>query len=307
MDDREISVTEALNQTQSWLNAGEYEKTIQASQEILAIEPGNQRALALLKQAEERRHSASIQEEKPQTAPEPEQDPEQLAPEPTPTPEEKPKPDPLANLLEEENTEMLDRNTLNSSDSEKKKLFLAMLIPAILVVLVGGAIIWILSNKQRDAEIDKTASGTVIEQDLTYIENNEERVEDLIQMSEILEEYKTKNGVYPSVQQISSIFLADEDVNELPQDPRHGEIDKSGKAFVYVYAVYNGSAGPNSEYVISALFEDARGFGTPWTRGINLNDHGDFRDTDLSNVGLIEESSSTSGSSGPKVKVKRTE
>ena len=38
MNDRQISITEALNQTQSWLNAGEYEKVIQACQEILIIE-----------------------------------------------------------------------------------------------------------------------------------------------------------------------------------------------------------------------------------------------------------------------------
>lgn len=308
MDDREISITEALNQTQSWLNSGEYEKTIQACQEILSIEPGNQRALALLKQAEERRHSASIQEEKPTPTPEATSEaPAEAEIEPETKPQPEVKPDPLADLIEEENSEMFGREPLQASTQEKKKLFLAMLIPAILVVLIGGTIIWILSNRQRDAVIDKTASGTVAEQDVSYIKNNEERVEDLIQMSEILEEYKAQNGIYPSVQQVSSVLLASEELDELPQDPRHEEIDKSGKSFVYIYSVYNGTAGPNSEYVISALFEDSRGFGTPWTRGINLNDHPDFRDTDLSNISVIEEDSDASSSSGPKVKVKRTQ
>ena len=56
MENSEVSVIEALNQLQSWLNAGEYDKVVQGAQEVLGLEPGNQRALSLLKQAEEKRH-----------------------------------------------------------------------------------------------------------------------------------------------------------------------------------------------------------------------------------------------------------
>ena len=53
MENQEVSIIEALNQLQSWLNAGEYDKVVQGAQEVLGLEPGNQRALSLLKQAEE--------------------------------------------------------------------------------------------------------------------------------------------------------------------------------------------------------------------------------------------------------------
>ena len=54
--ENEISITQALNKLQSWLNAGDYERVVQGSQEILNLEPGNARALALMRHATERRH-----------------------------------------------------------------------------------------------------------------------------------------------------------------------------------------------------------------------------------------------------------
>lgn len=305
MDNNEISIIEALNQTQSWLNAGEYEKTIQACHEILDIEPGNQRALALLKQAEEKRLAAlntPAPEPEPFTEPEPVSTPEPVpTSEPVPTPEE----DPLAKLMAEDSSEVFGTETRQAPRGDKWKHILAMVIPALLVVLIGGALIWAFSNKDRNKQIDDLSQNP-INQELTYIKNNEQRVEDLIAISAVIEASKKETGVYPSVQQLTATLLASESFSEIPQDPRHGEIDKAGKAFEYMYAVYSKTGSPNSEYVLSALFEDSRGFGSPWTRGVNVNGHPDFRDSSLSHVTVLGASASQS-ESGPKVKVRRTQ
>lgn len=263
MENKEISVIEALNQVQSWLNAGEYDKVIQGCQEILEIEPGNVRALSLLKQAEERRHAAIP-------------------------------PDPLASLevaaapiKASESSEPSER-IQEFDEPEKLKLFLAMLIPAIIVVLLGGGIIWYLANNQREKTIDENLNGNdEIENDLKFLEDNDRRVSDMEKMLRVLEEYELENGAYPSTSQVEKAMLQSKIFDELPSDPRQGEIDKVGQVFGYIYSVYDGSAGENTVFILSALFEGSDGFGTPWAQGAPTKNYPDYRDYEKSNVSFI--------------------
>lgn len=264
----EMSITQALNHVQSWLNAGEYDKVIQGCQEILQIEPGNTRALALMRKAEEMRHASVMKEETPM-------------PKPEPAPAE-PAKDPLASLQVEDEPEITLPEIENES-YEKKKLFMAMLIPAVLVVLLGGGAIWWVSNREREAIIEDnlTDGGEEDEADLNYLDRNDERVKDMTMMVEAIEAYKLENGAYPSLSQIESVF------DEVPSDPRQGKIDKAGKAYGYMYAVYSGIGGENSVYVLSALFEDSKGFGTPWAQGAPIKNYPDYRDYEADHVTFI--------------------
>ena len=261
MENSEVSVIEALNQLQSWLNAGEYDKVVQGAQEVLGLEPGNQRALSLLKQAEEKRH------------------PEPALPY-----------DPLTELQVEhaEYAEPEAERTTNEHEaqSEKRKLFLAMLVPAIVVVIVGGSVIWWLANREREDTIANKLTGNLPE-DLTYLEGNEQRLDELTTIAETVEAYKVMNGAYPSVSQLDSALVDSAYFEEVPSDPRQGEIDKTGKPFGYIYAVYNGIGGENSVYVLSALFEDSKGFGYAWSKGAPIKNYPDFRDYEEENITFI--------------------
>ena len=261
MENSEVSVIEALNQLQSWLNAGEYDKVVQGAQEVLGLEPGNQRALSLLKQAEEKRH------------------PEPALPY-----------DPLTELQVEhaEYAEPEAERTTNEHEaqSEKRKLFLAMLVPAIVVVIVGGSVIWWLANREREDTIANKLTGNLPE-DLTYLEGNEQRLDELTTIAETVEAYKVMNGAYPSVSQLDSALVDSAYFEEVPSDPRQGEIDKTGKPFGYIYAVYNGIGGENSVYVLSALFEDSKGFGYAWSKGAPIKNYPDFRNYEEENITFI--------------------
>jgi len=267
MENNGISVIEALNHVQSWLNAGEFDKVIQGCQEILMLEPGNQRALSLLKLAEEKRHAKQ-------------------APQTTKLPEAAPF-DPLAHLQVERKTEETAKAQGDSEDRyEKRKLFMAMLLPAIVVVLVGGGAIWWVSNNQR-AQIIQDNVISNLPDDRSYLEENDQRLEDLTVIAEALDEYKKENNAYPSIDQLESALVKSEAISEVPADPRQGEIDKAGKPFGYVYAVYDGIAGENSVYVLSGLFEDSKGFGYTWTKGAPIKNYEDYRNYEQKNVTFI--------------------
>ena len=284
MSNNEISIAQALNHVQSWLNAGEYDKVIQGCQEILQIEPGNARALALMKLAEERR----MAEVKGEPMPEPQ-------PEPTPIPQPEPPKDPLASLQVEDapahksmhDFELPPEEDYEDEDPfEKRKLFLAMLIPAVLVVLIGGGAIWWLAVRDREEEIDEIINDEP-EEDLSYLEENDKRVQDIQKMVTVIEEYHAENGEYPSLTKIESVLAKSDEFTKIPSDPRQGEIDKAGQAFGYIYAVYDGIGGKNSVYILSALFEDDDGFGTAWAQGAPIKNYPDFRDYEEDNVTFI--------------------
>lgn len=319
MDNNEITVTQALNQLQSWLNAREYDKVIQGAQEVLQIEPGNQRAMALMKKAEEERHSSAggvrneashlfEAEEKPEEKVEPVPTP---TPIPTPTPETKPAFEPEERPKQEEKVEEAFEKTFGGFEDDRKvyknekgKHFLAMLIPAILVVLIGGSIIWYISENQRDEIISDIEDGQN-EDDNKYIEENEDRANDLTEMARVIEAFKNEHGSYPSKDQIEKVLLDSDAFTKIPSDPRQGEVDKAGKTFGYMYAVYETEEGENMEYIISAIFEGDKGFAYPWSRGTSIKDHPDYRDLDSDNVVLIGEDGKKDEDTKPKVKVKR--
>src|SRR3989338_1488402 len=264
MENQEVSIIEALNQLQSWLNAGEYDKVVQGAQEVLGLEPGNQRALSLLKQAEEKRHAEATAEH-----------PEPAIPY-----------DPLTELQVEHAERSVAHTDEHEAQSEKRKLFLAMLVPAIVVVIVGGSVIWWLANREREDTIANKLTGNLPE-DLTYLEGNEQRLDELTTIAETVEAYKVMNGAYPSVSQLDSALVDSAYFEEVPSDPRQGEIDKTGKPFGYIYAVYNGIGGENSVYVLSALFEDSKGFGYAWSKGAPIKNYPDFRDYEEENITFI--------------------
>lgn len=273
----EISVAQALNQLQSWLNAGEFEKVMQGAHEVLILEPGNQRALSLMKQAEERRHDDQFQ-----GIP--------SAPKPTTPP---PSLDPLKELKVEDSPEdILEFQTEEDDRYEKKKLILAILIPAIIVVLLGGMGVWMAAKYMRADNIDKGISdknGTEDIDSLSYLDANEERLITMTNISEVLYTYKVKNGTYPDANKVESVLTDSGYFTAAPSDPRQGEVDKAGKEFGYVYAVYDGIGGENSVYVLSALFEDSKGFGYAWSKGGPIRNYPDYRSVDEDNVTFIGE------------------
>ena len=282
MDNQEISIAQALNHVQSWLNAGEFDKVIQGCQEILQIEPGNARATALMKLAEERRHAEVNNEPMP-------------APAPTPEPAPAPAPAPAAPLEVEEppvhpsasDFQLPPEEDPSEEYFEKRKLFLAMLIPAVLVVLIGGGAIWWLANRDRENEIEDVINNEEPVKDLTYLEQNDQRVTDIQKMVKVIEKYKMENGSYPALSKIESAIAKSDEFKKIPSDPRQGEIDKAGKAFGYIYAVYDGIGGEDSVYILSALFEDDEGFGTPWAQGAPIKNYPDFRTYTEENVTFI--------------------
>ena len=266
-----ISITQALNHIQSWINAGEYEKVVQGCMEILEIEPGNQRALALMKIAEEKRADGLTSPVEPQAVE-----------------------DPLSHL--EVETPQAEPNQPFERESEtldKRKLFMAMLIPAVLVVFLGGGLIWFLTNRDREETIADNISNNIsnLPTDTSYLEDNEDRVQDLTQMGKIIENYKIANGEYPTVDEIESILVKSDDLNKVPTDPKQGEVDEEGKAFGYVYAVYDSSFGKERQYyILSALFEDSEGVGSSWNVGESTKNYDDYRDVGENNVTFIGDS-----------------
>lgn len=295
MDHEEVTITQALNKIQSWLNAGNFEMVIQGCKEILEIEPSNQRALALMKKATE----ASMEPAMTETASfEP-----MVEPTPAMTPAEKvPSTDPLIASLQVETEPSYKSTRVEALKKEKLVHLLAMMIPAILVVMVGSGVIWTLSNKQTDEIIKDVAGQNKPQGPKEYLAQNEQRVKDLTKMSQIIELYKTKNGRYPAISQVDEVIK--NVMGTLPTDPKQGHADKSGKSYGYVYAIYNS----NTEYIISAIFEDSKGFAYPWSIGANVSEHPEYRDFSMDNVYLI--SGDGKGTIAPdetqtKVKVKR--
>lgn len=267
-----ISVTQALNQLQSWLNAGEFEKVMQGCGEILQLEPGNQRALSLMKIAEERRTSSA----QPNVAPEP-------------TPESTP--DPLAHL-EVETTlkfEVHQADQVNNK-GEKRQMFLAMLIPAVLVVLVGGSLIWYFADQKRADTIAGNSSTSTLqtpESDTSYLKENDQRVDEMTKMKQVIDVYKATHGAYPSADQIEVVLVQSDTFGKVPSDPLQGVIDKAGKPFGYVYSVYESFGKANQVYVLSALFQDSKGFGYPWTVGAPIKNYPDYRNVGVGHATFI--------------------
>lgn len=320
-NDGEISISQALNQIQSWLNAGEYDKVVQGAQEILEVEPSNARALSLLKQGEEKRHqnysptATSTAIVNPVASPTvtPTTSPMPTVPD---TQAVKPAVDPLAALeVEREDEDRINPMRFDEETKEKQKLFLAMLIPGILVVLVGGGIIWSLANQNREAIIHDIVVDSNLPQDTSYLDENQERLDTLSKISIVLEQYKAVHGAYPSVSQVESVVAQSSSFEEIPSDPRQGEVDKASKPFGYVYAIYKGIGGENSVFILSALFEDSEGFGYAWTKGAPVKNYPDYRNYKQANVSFIggdeadiqfpesspDSSSTDSPSTGPKV------
>lgn len=294
-----MSVTQALNHIQSWLNANEYDKVVQGCQEILQLEPGNQRALALMRQAEEKRHADQMPASQPV---QPQEDPlaHLQVEEEEPKPAESSSTDPFAHNdfpdLEEPNFHGQDFHA-----HEKRTLFLAMLIPAVLVVLIGGGIIWFLGKSNTDTA-DQTDQTPVVDEQSNYIADNEARVEVLTTLEKVMDEYYAKHSSYPTADEIESVIEDSSYFDSAPSDPLTGKFDKAGKSFGYTYAVYDTIAGENTAYIVSALFEDSRGFAYAWSRGASTKNYDDYRDTSKDNVTYIGEqedsTTSTSSSSG---------
>lgn len=308
MDNEEVTITQALNQIQSWLNAGNFEMVIQGCKEILSLEPSNQRALALMKKAMEATAAPTMPAESVPAAPlevaPPEPEPEPVVtPTPIITPVEKiPSKDPLIASLSP--TPQTDSPSPRVDALKKEKLvhLLAMIIPAILVVAIGSGVIWNLSNKQNAEIIKDAAEQNKPQGPKEYLAQNEERVKVLTQIAQVLEAFKEENGRYPAVSQIDEALK--NALGSIPTDPKQGRNDKSGKFYGYVYAVYNS----NTEYIISAIFEDSKGFAYPWSKGANISEHPEYRDLSFENVYLI--SGDGKGTEPEeiqtKVKVKRT-
>ena len=316
MNSEEMSVAQALIKIQNWIDSGAYDNAIKASQEILEIEPGNQRALALMKTAQEKRltdlknqapenpsmPTSTQTQPMPSPAPAPWPEPEESLEAPfentpsTPTPEQNNWPQ-----AEESPNDLRD-----FTDQEKRHLWMALLIPAILVILIGGGIIWALSRQSQNNQTSGNPSINLTT-DLSYLEENEVRVKALKVMQSDIENFKLENGMYPQPSQIEDL------VGKQIQDPRHGEIDKSGQVFAYIYGVYNNLEGENQSYILSALFEDSKGFGNTWHPGNeNLVNFPNARDLEAENTIVIGKSLSSEDynqesiidtrQSGPKVK-----
>lgn len=279
MDDQNsISVSQALNHIQSWMNAGEFDKVIQGCAEILELEPGNQRALALMKIAEERRHDA-VQPSMPAEAQKT-----------TPTH------DPLAHLQVENVHSRFEHDTERREESpgEKRQFFLAMLIPAVLVVLIGGSLIWYFADQKRSDLLADNTQTNVTEtpaSDTTYLKSNDQRIDDMTKIKQVIDSYKVEHGSYPALSQIEVILVQSDTFSKVPADPRQGEIDKAGKPFGYVYAVYDSFGKANQAYVLSALFEDSKGFGYAWTSGAPSKNYPNYRTVDEVSATFIGDTS----------------
>lgn len=322
MDNNEITVTEALNHIQSWLNAGEYEKVIQGCKEILELEPSNQRALALMKKAEQskaeqggavqggtEKAGACCSQEFSQS--------ENSSPISDPLKdlqvEDKPVPHPQHETKTEYDSSFLKENPPAELISEKVKHLLALTLPAALVVIIGVALVYFISNKNQEEIISEINNQPETEKNRDYLEENEQRIKDLTAIAKEIENFKVEYGAYPSAAQIESVLGVSESWDGLPVDPKSGEKDKVGKIFGYVYAVYD------STYIVSALFEDSKGFGYAWSRGDSVGAHSDYRDIEEENIILIgtdedtvdgksdesSDSSENEGSEGPKVKIRK--
>ncbi len=297
--DQPISVTQALNNLQSWLNAGDYTRVIQGCMEVLKVEPGNQRALALMKLAEERRYLQESSTRSTMT-PTPATPPVQTGTLPTQEEVVLPTVDPLAKLaVDTPSTPKSSEDPYglchieDSEDESKVKLFLTILIPALLVILIAGAVILFIMNRTpQDGN-----SGTVLDElpSTHYLAENEKRVENLTLIARAVEDFKNENGAFPSVDQIETVLINSPYFEELPIDPRHGGTDNAGNTFGYIYAVYPSLAGENTAYIVSALFEDSEGFGYSWTQGASPSNHTDYMDLEKENVVLI-------GAEQPKIK-----
>lgn len=275
MDEQKaISISQAMNQIQSWFNAGQYDNVIQGCAEIMELEPGNQRALALMKMAEERRHSQTIPN-----------DPSFGS---IPPPE---KQDPLANLQVETPSEKARNYSPYPSESiDKKKLFVAMLIPAVLVVVLGGSLIWYLADRDRSETIAENSGSSVsdVDKDLTYLDENEERVKQMTAIAEIIEAYRLSKGKYPNAEDLERLIVESDEFSKVPSDPRQGDLDEEGKPFGYMYAVYDSKFGKSNQYyILSALFEDSQGIGYEWNVGESVKNYDDYRDISKDNVTFI--------------------
>lgn len=285
MNNGEISVTQALNHIQSWLNAGDYDKVIQGCQEILMLEPGNQRALTLMKQAQEKRNDVTMPEEPAPATPDPL---EELQVEEAPKGLDAPAPESMERAPEPQAEYTQDHL---GGPIEKKKLFLALTVPAAMVVIIGGGIIWFLANQKRNNQIAEVVDEPEIEEpvvdepeeDLSYLDHNDERVVALTNMGKVIEDFHDENDRYPEADEVIDLLIDSKYFSEVPEDPRQGENDNDGAAYGYVYAYYE------DYYSISALFEDSRGKGYPWNRGANPKHFPDFRDWEEDHVLLIGE------------------
>ncbi len=206
-----ITITQALNTIQSWLNTGNFDKAIQGCQEVLKLDPGNLRASSLMRQAEERRFlNANPQATEPMTpnfAPEPEPKLEPMTPnlEPVAKPtraEEIAVPvdsnptrpethDPLLSLQTEDAHPI---NTFNRPFSGKvpelnrSQRFFAMAIPAVIIIGLGGIALTLWGISKRDDSIQEALTPPVIEETQgtpEYLKNNQKRIDDLKKIGEV--------------------------------------------------------------------------------------------------------------------------
>lgn len=287
MDDQKaISITQAMNHIQSWFNAGEYDKVIQGCAEIMELEPGNQRALALMKMAEEKRHEATLQQNPPSMET-PDNDPLANLQVEEPKPEAQKDPE-KPTFMPEEPTFAPERAYDERVD--KRQLFFAMLIPAVIVVLLGGSLIWYLSNRERSDIIADNSGSSVssITKDTTYLDENEERVKQMTAMAEIIEDYRRSKGKYPDAADLERILVESDTFSTIPVDPQQGELDAEGKPFGYMYAVYDSKFGKSNQYyILSALFEDSKGVGYEWNVGESVKNYDDYRDISQDHVTFI--------------------
>jgi hypothetical protein len=298
MQDGEISIMEALNQIQSWINSGQVEKAIQGCEEILKIEPGNQRAIGLLKKA----NSQRFEEEK--AAQEAASDPladlkvetvEKVEPETEPIDQ----PELPEETIPDKKPEVQDQAEMDYSVYQPprpsaKKMFLAMAIPAVMVVVIGGGIVTVINN----ANIDDLQNGNDKEEiefvedhdhsndpvkDTSYLAENEQRVTDLTEMADAIDEFWWDNKYYPSLEEVDA--LLESELESVPTDPNQGEEDVDGDPYGYMYAAFDmNEEGQVGAYILSAIFQDSKGNAHAWAQGASTKNYDDFRDIDADNV-----------------------
>ncbi len=288
MDEPLVPVSLALNQVQSWLNAGETDKAIQGCQEVLNMEPGNMRALSLLRLAYEQAAPAS---QAVRTA----EDPIVTSTTPNLT---------SGASLEEDFGDLFEKPEFEKP-RWNSQLAWAILIPAVLTIVVGG----IISMKaSQNAAVDVQNPPTLETHD--HLQENEQRMDDLKKINDALTAFHSENGAYPAQSQLLTLLSTDTTLKDL-KDPRQGSKEKSGGVYAYLYRVYQTAEGPNTAYALTALFENSQGFGTQWGYGNGLDNSEDARDLKFASVigpELEEEAQMPPASEprpdGPKVKPK---
>jgi len=108
---------------------------------------------------------------------------------------------------------------------------------------------------------------------------NTQRLTDLSEVEEALIQYYENHKQYPSVEEILTVLIDEELLEELPSAPLENK--------AYVYAVYDTDLGPGQAYILSAEFENEDGSFSPWSTGENILTYTDYNDVTQENVTIL--------------------